>query len=128
MTVEELLRKQAADPGGQLSRAIAGLSDVDADKQPIPNVMPVREMIEHLCEAYHAVKVTAAGEKHEWGSYASGAENWAHLQDHFGSLREAAIEAGLEKSPSSITMEGSDTNFCAMATACRGSLWLSWKV
>lgn len=93
MTVEELLRKQCADCGGQVSRAIAGLAPEDADKKPIAHLSTAREAIEHLCEAYHAVKVTSAGEKHEWGSYTSGLENWDHLTDHYTSLREAAIEA-----------------------------------
>ena len=42
-------------------------------------------------------------------------------------MGDAAIDAGLEKSPSSITIFGSLTNFCAIATDCRGSLWLSSK-
>ena len=37
------------------------------------------------------------------------------------------MEAGLEKSPSSMTMRLSATNFWAMATAWRGSDWLSWN-
>ena len=40
-------------------------------------------------------------------------------------MGEAAIEAVLEKSPASTTMVGSPTNFWAMATAWRGSDWLS---
>jgi len=96
MTVEELLRKQTSDCGGQLSRAIAGLSEVDADKKPIPAMMTAREMMEHICEAYHAVKIHAAGGKHEWGSYTSGAETWESLIGHFQTLRETAIEAAFE--------------------------------
>ena len=42
-------------------------------------------------------------------------------------IGEAAIEAGLAKSPSSTTIFLSATNFCATATDWRGSLWLSSK-
>src|SRR6202790_3406585 len=37
------------------------------------------------------------------------------------------MDAGEEKSPSSMMMRGSATNFCATATDWRGSDWESWK-
>src|ERR1700689_4724858 len=40
-------------------------------------------------------------------------------------MEDAAIEAVLEKSPTSTTILGSLTNFCAIATVWRGSAWLS---
>lgn len=95
MTVEELLRKQTSHVGAQLGRVFGGLTEQQADMQAIPAMMTAREQAEHLCECYEAVKTMAAGGKHEWGTYSSGAGSWAELLAMFDGHRSAAVDAAL---------------------------------
>lgn len=95
MTALELIKSQIEAAGFQLAQTLAGVSEDQVDFKPIPNLMSMREQVEHLCECYQAVKTHAQGGKHEWGKYSTGATSWTGLLETFRTSREEAVEMAL---------------------------------
>lgn len=69
MLATELLQKQIEETGFQVRQVVAGLSGDQWDAKVNENAMSARETIIHLTECYLAVRATAQGQQHEWGSY-----------------------------------------------------------
>ncbi|HWD41163.1 MAG TPA: hypothetical protein VG944_20105 [Fimbriimonas sp.] len=97
MTAKELLQSQMNDVGGQLQRAVEGVTSEQASIKMHPEAMSVTEQLAHLSEVYQAVLTILAGGKHEWGSYVPPSTEIGALNESCFSLRKQAVEAVLAK-------------------------------
>jgi hypothetical protein len=96
MTAKEFAMSMIEDSGFQLNACLNGVTDELSTKAPLNSVMPIREMLVHIAEAYRAIIAGAKGEKYEWGSYADPGGSFSDLVVAVNSLRSEAVEVALE--------------------------------
>jgi hypothetical protein len=104
MTATELLKDQLDDAGYQLTKVLEGMPEEALDKKLTPSSMSPREQVGHLCEAYEAFKVSAAGGKYEWGSYQPDNLETSLLVKELEAQRAKAVSAALNN-PSDSTLK-----------------------
>lgn len=83
------------DSGFQLNACLNGVSDELSTQAPLNGVMPIREMVVHIAEAYLAIVAGSKGEKYEWGSYADPGGSFSDLVVTVNGLRANAAEIAL---------------------------------
>lgn len=81
----------------QIEKVFEGIGEAELDMKLTDQAMTPREILEHLCECYHAVITEAAGGKHEWGTYSIEDKSFANLTKQAWSLRAQAAQAALDK-------------------------------
>jgi uncharacterized damage-inducible protein DinB len=69
MTANELCMYEVDMVGGQLRKAVEGMTDAEWDQTCDASSMSARETFVHLAECYVAAAKQLNGEEHEWGSY-----------------------------------------------------------
>jgi hypothetical protein len=69
MDAKELLLWQLDYVGGQLEKAVEGLSDPAWGHKAWPGAMSPQEILLHVCDSHRAYLSASAGEKYEFGSF-----------------------------------------------------------
>lgn len=72
-------------------KAYEGMASSSWDHRNSPGAMSPREAAEHLCECYTAFNTTAAGGKHEWGSFQLVDKSEANLIATMNTIRCQAV-------------------------------------
>ena len=104
MTAQELLKAEIGEADYQLKKVFEGLSEADVDAKPLPTMMSIREMVEHLMECCVATTASVAGKEHPWGSYSAPDKAWDAMTTEFWRLRAAATDKVLtSEDPKAIT-------------------------
>lgn len=102
------MKWQLEHVGKQLMTAFEGLSPSGWDHRPSPGAMSPRETAEHLCECYTAFAASAAGGKHEWGSFQIDDKSEANLIATMRTLRNDAAATALRSDDETIYREATE--------------------
>ena len=108
MTAKELLKWQLDHVGTQLTKAFDGLPVSGWDHRASPGAMSPRETAEHLCECYTAFAASAAGGKHEWGSFQIEDKSEANLIATMRTLRSDAVATALATGDDQVYREATE--------------------
>ncbi len=102
MTAHKLLEDQLQDAGYQLEKVLEDMPASTMDHKVTSGSMTPKEQIAHLMEAYQAFLETAAGRKHEWGSFHPASTDNAELVAEFKAKRTQAVGAALSTEDAAI--------------------------
>lgn len=95
MNAKELLRQQLDDAGYQISQVLKDLPDFALDHKVTPHAMSPREIVEHLAEAYEALRAHLEGRKHAWGTFRLPDHRWDAMLAEMAAIRGRSVEATL---------------------------------